>query len=305
MPLKVLVIDPNAAASTLVHDTLQREGYEVATANSLEEGLAAFRDAAADLVLLSSEADPDGLEGWWAREGDTLGQVPLLLIGGGAEGVVPAAGTVDTPIDADDLIGKVRDQLGPPEAAGNLAWLPDALKEASDEIAEMERLLGWSSTPVEKGAVEADPVSLGIFTEEEMQAAAGAEAAAPEVQDEDDETAEEADEAPERSRATGTRAKRGPGTEAAAEPVREPLGPVAGLPPEQVEQIVADLARQAVERVVWETVPAMVARFISQNRAEQDALFTRIVERVVWETVPEIAEAQVKAEIRRISEGDG
>jgi len=25
---------------------------------------------------------------------------------------------------------------------------------------------------------------------------------------------------------------------------------------------------------------------------------------VVWETVPEIAEAQVKAEIRRISEGD-
>jgi len=302
MPLKVLVIDPNAAASTLVHNTLAREGYEVSTAASLDEALTVIKDAGVDLVLLSSEADPEGLEGWWAREGDSLGQVPLLLLGDGAQGVVPAAGTVGTPIDADDLLDKVRGQLGAPEAAGNLAWLPDALKEASAEIAEMERLLGWTSiaTDLAKGApAEADPVTLGIFTEEEMQAAADAEVE--ESRPPEAGTAEEASDAPaERPAATGAKAKRAP----AAEPARDPVGPVAGLPPERVEQIIAELAREAVERVVWETVPAIVARFISQNRAEQDALFTRIVERVVWETVPEIAEAQVKAEIRRISEGD-
>jgi hypothetical protein len=302
MPLKVLVIDPNAAASTLVHNTLAREGYEVATAASLDEGLAVIRDATVDLVLLASDADPDGLKGWWDREGDALGHVPVLLIGDGAEGDVPAAGTVGTPIDADDLLDKVRGQLGAPEAAGNLAWLPDALKEASAEIAEMERLLGWTSVATDLAksvASDADPVTLGIFTEEEMQAAAQAEAEeGPPARREAPEA--DADEAEARPAATGAKAKR----PAAAEPARDPVGPVAGLPPERVEQIIAELAREAVERVVWETVPVLVARFISQNRAEQDALFTRIVERVVWETVPEIAEAQVKAEIRRISEGD-
>lgn len=317
MPLRVLVIDPNAAATSLVHHTLDREGYEVATAATLDEGLSAFHDTPADLVLLSSEAEPDRLEGWW-QDGaaDALEHTPILVLGDGAEGVVRAAGTVPTPIDADDLVAQVRGQVGAPEPPGNLAWLPDALREASDEIADMERLLGWPGGREAAALAEGqDPVSLGIFTEAEVHGTpAPAAEPAPEAEAgeappaEREAPAEVAEEAhaeapaaePEAPEPEAEPAPKGP-----ASKVRpQPAVPLAGVPPERVEQIVADIAREAVERVVWETVPSMVARYISQSRAEQDRLFTQIVERVVWETVPEIAEAQVKSEIQRISEGD-
>lgn len=326
MPLKVLVIDPNAAASTLVSKTLSREGYEVATAATLDEGLATYEDSPADLVLLSAEVGAEALEGWWQRAGAAMGQVPIVLIGEGGGDAVPAADTLATPIDADNLIHKVQDQVGRAEPAAGLAWLPESLKEASDEIAEMERLLGWSAPAEGGGAGEADPVSLGIFSEDEVPAppAGGEEAKAPtpdaeavaegldRIQEPEPEpeaapakAAEpEPESKPEPEAATEAEAGPPPKKSAKASPKRS-MEPVVGVPPERVEQIVTELAREAVERVVWETVPAMVARVISQNRAEQDKLFTQIVERVVWETVPEIAENRVQAEIRRISEGDG
>jgi len=303
MPLRVLVIDPNAAASSLVHHTLGREGYEVATAATLEEGLSAFNATPADLVLLSSDAEPDRLEVWWHEHAaDALKHTPILVLGEGAEGVVAAAGTVPTPIDADDLVAQVRTQVGAPEPAGNLAWLPDALREASEEIADMERLLGWPGGAREAAALSEgqDPVSLGIFTEAEVHGApTGEPAPAPE------EVRAEAAAPFEAAPPGPARADEAPVPKGPASKMRvQPAAAFAGVPPDRVEQIVADLAREAVERVVWETVPSMVARYISQSRAEQDRLFTQIVERVVWETVPEIAEAQVKSEIRRISEGD-
>jgi CheY-like chemotaxis protein len=317
MPLRVLVIDPNAAATSLVHNTLGREGYEVATAATLDEGLTAFNDMPADLVLLSSEAEPDRLEGWW-QEGaaNALEHTPILVLGQGAEGIVRAAGTVPTPIEAEELISQVRGQLGAPEPPGNLAWLPDALREASEEIADMERLLGWPGGREAAALAEGqDPVTLGIFTEAEVHgapapaAATAAEAQAPEAEAEAPVAAEEEDPAeavvetaaPESPNSPeGAPTPKGPASKVQPQPAM----PLAGVPPERVEQIVADIAREAVERVVWETVPSMVARYISQSRAEQDRLFTQIVERVVWETVPEIAESQVKSEIRRISDGD-
>jgi CheY-like chemotaxis protein len=330
MPLKVLVIDPNAAASTLVSNTLAREGYEVASAASLEEGLAAFEGNPADLVLLSAEAEPDALEHWWARAGDTMGQVPIVLIGDGPAGVVPAADTLATPIDADDLIHKVQGQVGRAETPAGLAWLPESLKEASEEIAEMERLLGWSAVPEGGPSGEADPVSLGIFHQDEVAAPeaeaepdaaeAPAEEAAQESAQEPAEAAEvvdiEAVAEPEPEPEETAAPEASPEAEAEPQPVPEPKGaatgtrpkvplePVAGIPPERIEQIITELAKEAVERVVWETVPVMVAQVISQSRAEQDKLFSQIVERVVWETVPEIAESRVNAEIRRISEGE-
>jgi CheY-like chemotaxis protein len=324
MPLRVLVIDPNAAAASLVHHTLGREGYEVATAATLDAGLSQFNALPADLVLLSSGAEPERLPEWWHEAAsDALKHTPILVLGAGAEGVVSAAGTVPTPIDADDLVAKVRSHLGAPEPTGNLAWLPDSLREASEEIADMERLLGWPGAGREAASLAEgqDPVSLGIFTEAEVHGmpapaqgeghgtsgpgATGAEAAgtpaeaAAEVSTES--VAVSGGDAPaEPSRRGEAAGPKGP-----ASKVRpQPAAPFAGVPPERLEQIVTEIAREAVERVVWETVPAMVARYISQSRAEQDRLFTQIVERVVWETVPEIAESQVKAEIERISEGD-
>jgi hypothetical protein len=316
MPLRVLVIDPNAAASTLVNETLGREGYEVATAASLDEGLSRFNEMPADLVLLSGAAEPERLEGWWREgAGDALKHTPILVLGEGTGDVVPAAGNVPTPIDADDLVAQVRTQVGAPEPTGNLAWLPDALREASDEIADMERLLGWPGGPAPApgaGAEAAalaegqDPVSLGIFTEDEVQGARPSAEPEPSEAGETPEAAEAAqgeetaEEALEAARAEDAKpAPKGP-----ASKVRpQPAAPIAGIPPEQVALIVADIAREAVERVVWETVPSIVARYISQNRDEQERLFTQLVERVVWETVPEIAESQVRTEIRRISEG--
>ena len=78
---------------------------------------------------------------------------------------------------------------------------------------------------------------------------------------------------------------------------------MAGMTPEQVQEIVARIARSVVEKVVWETVPPLVNQLIQERQAEQDRMFAQIVERVVWETVPPMAESIVKQEIRRLSEG--
>ncbi len=163
MPLKVLVIDNNAAETTLVNTTLGAEGYDVATAPTLDEGLSIFRNGGADLVLLSSEHSPESVDAWWAEAQKSLAEVPIVLIGATRAGV-PNVGAVDTPIDTRQLVETVRNHVGASEPLPATNWLPDELRESSAEMAEMERLMGWTATPEPQAA---DPVGLGIFSPDE------------------------------------------------------------------------------------------------------------------------------------------
>ncbi len=549
MPLKVLVIDNNAAEATLVDTTLGAEGYEVATVTSLDEALSVFRNGAADLVLLSSEHAAEAEDGWWHKVGEPLCQVPIILIGqAGDEASVPPSGSLDTPIDTHQLIEVVRSQVGASEPEPAMNWLPDALKTSSTEMTEMEQLIGW--TPVST-VQPSDPVSLGIFSPDEMatpsadtvatapsdpmnetavtappdasidaldlpettvpdtpdeagsvDAIAALESLEADTADEDDthdgantvaniaegltsafkapdaDIAPRADAAPDETTPIEAEAPRGtangaplsthdtppaasasentdgndfadaleqqvsddidaafaafgleenssadedddegdeviaedliadeligesiaspggqntaadynlndaahqvaaevfskkidsndvidhqntpedaesdsgeevfehqrPMADPSAIPGENPLADVmlsdgsvplgteasqhtppsstapsviraagraaelpdnlAGLPMEQVERIVADTVREVVQQVVWETVPMMVAKILSENQSHQDKLFTQIVEKAVWECLPALAKSQVQAEISRIS----
>jgi len=443
-PLKVLVIDQNTTETTLVNTTLGREGYEVATATSLDEGLSVFRGSRFDLLLLANDTQWDNLGEWWERARGAFADVPIILLGEN-DGRVPASASVQLPINTEELMDEVRAQLGP-ASQGTLTWLPESLKEETAEIAEMEAMLGWrtptttTAAPVqdtpgdpeethapalaqgEDTALETESgpnldtedsgneladmmASLERFMEEELPeavaetmsgefAVAGGTDLTSETRDSSEVTVDasaestpldteqpeaiaespqpESDEAEvltaeEDSATTATEAGvvadgmdeitiseasdgelepaialDGDGTETEAEVLEEGLhfeldtpapdpvepvaeeepavtalvspvpgadpdilpGQVAGLPLARVEEIIADVAREVIERVVWDTVPHMVAQALSQNRAEQDKLFTQIVERAVWETLPEIATSKVQAEIERISEGD-
>lgn len=170
MPLKVLVIDQNAAESSLVNTVLGREGYQVATATSLEEGLSTFRASRFDLLLLSGETERDTAADWWEDARGALSDVPIILLGEGDE-AIPVAARLNTPLDSHALVGEVRAQLQPSDPT-SLTWLPDSLKEDTNEIKEMEAMLGWSlgsagksaanplfapssqATPLEAGATE-------------------------------------------------------------------------------------------------------------------------------------------------------
>ncbi|MFQ5508624.1 MAG: hypothetical protein ACE5FN_04710 [Leptospirillia bacterium] len=295
MPLNILLIDENLAESTLVNTTLSREGYVVTTTHSLEDGHAALNDHGCDMLLLSDTVEQNALAGWWKETEEKLKAIPIVLLGTTDKGTVPLREALPTPIDTQALVRAVRTHLGPAEPSPSLSWLPDSLKEGSEEIVEMERMLGWA----EGDEDDEDPVNLGIFTEEE---ATTLPPNAPEAPDGDAlgdtlttriESIDGDDKAP--------RAAAQPTTPA---PESAPAVPIdfGGLPPERVEEIVTGIAREVVERVVWETVPHMVAKVLSESRAEQDKLFSRIVERVVWETVPTIAERGVTSEIQRLSE---
>ncbi|MBI5137603.1 MAG: hypothetical protein HZA24_09780 [Nitrospirae bacterium] len=516
MPLKVLVIDHNAAEATLVHHALGAEGYEVATATTLDEGLSILKDGGVDLLLIANDTPADAISTWWSEAKGTLGQVPIILLGEDNQ-LLPVVDSIATPIDTGLLVDAVRTHLEAlaPDPAN--VWLPEALREESAEIAEMERLLGWGGGPATE---DADPVSLGIFSHDEAQqphgqlqdkapavplaapddavdavdtlelpetpahdpepagdalravdalrpiegeapdtrprfammapddtpdagtwddpATAGAGAApdsprpVPRLDAETEaalarEIAGDLDaafaaftggDAPREAEPAGDRAEAAPeavaphapipeavaeaarhgeaalptdepnemdemaelmdslrgflegelaeadlaavrdaasvapeATKPAAEPelvlgpavnvyrdplaaagVRDghvplnaeaPVGPrreptpppvsravvhanelpraIAGLPIEQVERIVAQVAREVVEQVVWETVPLMVARLLSEKQAHQDQMFAQIVERAVWESLPALAESRIQAEIHRLS----
>jgi len=180
MPLKVLVIDNNAAEATLVNRTLGAEGYEVATATSLSEGLSLFADGSVDLLLISADTPAEEVAAWRSNAPQTVADVPLILLGE-ADPAVQASATVTTPIDTGHLIATVRAQVGSPvatAAVGSMNWLPDALRDSNAEMAQVERLLGWRAAT--DGAEDQDPVSLGIFSHTEADSSPP-EALSPEV----------------------------------------------------------------------------------------------------------------------------
>ncbi len=102
------------------------------------------------------------------------------------------------------------------------------------------------------------------------------------------------DKEPDPKKSAASKKKSSPTTD------KELAAEIAGLPAGQVEEIITRIAREAVERVVWETVPVMVEKVLSEKSALQDQLFVQVVERAVWETLPRIAEAQVQEEIVRL-----
>ncbi|MDE6810932.1 MAG: response regulator, partial [Muribaculaceae bacterium] len=48
---KILLVEDDSTLSFIIEDSLQREGYEVVTANNGEEGVKVFREDEPDVVV--------------------------------------------------------------------------------------------------------------------------------------------------------------------------------------------------------------------------------------------------------------
>ena len=122
---RILIVEDDAAIRRLAHDLLADEGYEVATAGTGHEGLAALVDHQPDLVLLDLMMPTmDGTT--FAREMErTYRAVPIVVLSDSRETFeaadeMGAAGAILKPFDIDDFVATVRRILAGPEtpAAG-------------------------------------------------------------------------------------------------------------------------------------------------------------------------------------------
>jgi CheY-like chemotaxis protein len=116
---KILVVDDEFDILTTWRLVLEMEGYEVATAANGRAALDAARANAPDLVITDwMMPHMDGVA--LIRElgaHATLGAIPVILMSAAANAPQldhPAARFHRKPVSIDELIGAVRDMIGPP-----------------------------------------------------------------------------------------------------------------------------------------------------------------------------------------------
>lgn len=123
---RILIVDDDPDIREISTMVLEMEGHQVAGAGGRAEGLAAFDDGGADLVLLDvmMEAEDDGVQMARALRGRGFAG-PIVMLSGlsaaaafGDETPLPVNDFLEKPIDPADLIAKVAALLdGEPQPA--------------------------------------------------------------------------------------------------------------------------------------------------------------------------------------------
>lgn len=259
MPKKLLLVDSNLAVQKLVEHSLGRGEFEV---TCLRDGLSAL-----DIL---DKLDPDLILADFNIEGinifrfcDKLRQKnatrprPLLLLVGTTEPVdynrLRAAGVTDfikKPLEATELSEKVHNFSIEPatqihEIAGNAMPARRGGRSAEEaDAARIEELLGWSQPGVGGRAAASPPVEEDRTIVQSMEPPAPnppARAAAPEQ--------------PAPQPAAGASVRAEAATPAAA----------GTLPPEALQALAAQIAREVIEKVAWEVVPALAEAMIKEE----------------------------------------
>lgn len=120
---RILVVDDIADNTFLLQTILESEGYQVEVASNGMAALELIEAAPPDLVLLDvMMPEMNGFEVTQRiRQNTALPFIPILLITGytepsAADGFdVGADGFIRKPIDFDELLGRIRKILQPPE----------------------------------------------------------------------------------------------------------------------------------------------------------------------------------------------
>lgn len=121
MSIKVLAIDDSRTIRHLLSMALGEAGFEVVTANDGVEGVDAFQDAEADVVI--TDINMPNLDGFGVitaiREGDVNNRVPILVL---------------TTESGDDLKARARN-------AGATGWIVKPFDDVS-LISALKRVTG-------------------------------------------------------------------------------------------------------------------------------------------------------------------
>lgn len=322
MRVKFLVIDHSAPERILVSGALVREGYEVTATASVEEALNAAQTTRSrvDVIVLSSETQAVSGDRLWSRAQEAFSGIPIIALG--MEAGFPAAISLPRPVDNARLIEQARKLMDGTRMPDEQGDMPTMKTRATREVVLEEPVAQAVGVQVsQEAAAEGDAAMSRPL---EMTATAGGRGGDDDSPDEVrpgglGDAGQEVLESLQNLLDSGlSELREERAAEAAANQPVTPPGEappsapspnlpeqLAGLPIERVEEIVSDIAREVVERVVWETVPAMVLKVVNEKQAEQDQLFIEVVERVVWETLPDVATSIVKDEIARLTSEDG
>ncbi len=121
MARKILLVEDNPQNRYLVTFLLEKNGYEVVVAEDGEEAIGAVAEHVPDLILMDVQLPKlDGYEATRRIKSDArFAKIPLVALTAhsmkGDRGKAMAAGCDDyvtKPVDADQLIGRIRDLLG-------------------------------------------------------------------------------------------------------------------------------------------------------------------------------------------------
>ncbi len=121
MARKILLVEDNPQNRYLVTFLLEKNGYEVVVAEDGEEAIGAVAEHVPDLILMDVQLPKlDGYEATRRIKSDPrFTAIPLVALTAhsmkGDRGKAMAAGCDDyvtKPVDADQLIGRIKDLLG-------------------------------------------------------------------------------------------------------------------------------------------------------------------------------------------------
>ncbi|PKQ37818.1 MAG: two-component system response regulator [Actinobacteria bacterium HGW-Actinobacteria-1] len=121
MVRKILLVEDNPQNRYLVTFLLEKNGYDVVVAEDGEEAISAVAEHVPDLILMDVQLPKlDGYEATRRIKSDQrFASIPLVALTAhsmkGDRGKAMAAGCDDyvtKPVDADQLIGRIKDLLG-------------------------------------------------------------------------------------------------------------------------------------------------------------------------------------------------
>lgn len=299
---KLMVVDSDRGVQAWIEERLRREGFEVSCCDDGLSTLDMLSKLDPDLVLADYNLEGINIFRFCdkLRQKSMSKARPLLLMVNPAESVdqnrLRAAGVVDfiqKPLELQDLLKRIRDYSVEPATviqkmpSAPPAEAPKALSEEQMETLKIEELLGWSlpgektvlSTPQPKPEIkpafqEDDRTIIETrtpfpsFPETSEEAAIAKPPEAPPTAF-----------PPEAEVIIGIEAEQSeaifsPATEAPAPPQEEPLvqSPASALggveppiSPQVLEATVTKMAREIIEKVVWEVVPALAERLITEE----------------------------------------
>lgn len=260
MPNRLFVVDANLAVQKLVEYSLSREGFEVTAFGDGLSALDASDRIKPDIFIV--EYNLAGIDIFKfcerTKKDISLKDCPILLLVNPSdvydEDKLQSTGIIDfikKPLESADLTTKAKRYLRPKGEEGEA-------EIGEEEIVKMEELLGWS-TPTG---------TTSLFSELKDENNLGLSDLS-EATDEKEETLKDVEDLiviekkEEKEEAERESIERVPVTE--NEPIAEKIMPqtedkssyIGQIPNDLLEKMIKEAAREAVEKIAWEVIPAL------------------------------------------------
>lgn len=260
MPNRLFVVDTNLAVQKLVEYSLSREGFEVTAFGDGLSALDASDRVKPDIFIVEYNIAGIDLFKFCERIKKDAGlkKCPILVLVNPSdvydEDKLRSAGIIDfikKPLESIDLTTKAKRYLGPKKEK-------EEVEIGEEEMVKMEELLGWS-TPVGTTSLFSE------LKDEKNSALFGVSEAIDEKEEISKDTEnliviEKKEEKEEAERIPVERepiADNEPVAEKSILRTEDKSNYIGQIPNDLLEKMIKEAAREAVEKIAWEVIPAL------------------------------------------------